>query len=263
MGNIFWHNLREQTIGVIWYLFGIWLYLWMLIAFFPYMKKVHYDQLLAQLPKVVQNLYGNTLNSVTTIEGFLSGEFLAFFFVIIVGMYAASAAGSAIAEKIDNKNMDFELSQPISRSQYFLAHLYVILTNLGIIVGITCLTILLLCSIYNVPIFAQGVLAFGINAYLFFFFLAGLALLLSTLLRRKIQIVGLLASLLIAFYFFTTLAQLISKLNPYLKDSLYYYYNPHDLLANGTIPLASLIFFILPGIVFIALAWYIFQKRDI
>ena len=122
MWNIIVQRLKEQRNSIIYYALGLLAYVWMIMAIYPsFGNSTEIEELIKLYPKDFLKFFGGNETALSTIEGFMSLEFLNFFFILIVLFYIGAAAGSIVAGRIENKTMDFFLSQPISRIKILIS----------------------------------------------------------------------------------------------------------------------------------------------
>ena len=76
------------------------------------------DAYLESFPPALREAFG--LQSLGTIEGFLSAELYAFGWVLLLGLYLAYSAASLIADDVEDGRMDMLLALPVSRSKVIL-----------------------------------------------------------------------------------------------------------------------------------------------
>lgn len=236
MFTIIKRKFMDQLLSLTYYFGGLLAYSWMMIALFPTMKSADLTNIYAQFPKEFLKFFGsNGIESMGTIEGFLSLEFLSLFFILIIAFYVGSSAGSTIAGSIEKKTMDFQLSQPISRTKLIIAETLVGLFNTFLLVAATTLSIFLLAKSYHVSMNNHGLLTFLFVATVLLWSFYGIAMLLSSLLKNKITVASLTVSILMGFYIFNAMTKIVEKLAKYEKYSLFNMYDPQKLLINTPI----------------------------
>ncbi len=105
MINLIIQKLKEQKNGIIYYALGLFGYTWLMVSMFPSMKAANMEQLTESMPEEFMKFFGGAegFTAYSTIEGFLSMEYLSLFFVLIISFYFAASAGSAIAGQIEKK----------------------------------------------------------------------------------------------------------------------------------------------------------------
>lgn len=262
MKSIIIKNFKKQTLGLIYYFSGLFFFAWMIIAFFPSVKSVK-GAYLESMPEQFLKFFGGEMSSMTTLEGFLSIEFLSLFFVLIIAFYVGSTAGSTMAGAIEKRTIDFQLSQPITRSRFVLGETIVGLIGTAILVAATVISIFVLSRAYDEPLNSKGLATFTLVATIFLWAFYGLALFFSSVMKNKISVAALTVSTLMALYVFDAMTRIVDKLSAYDKFSLFRIYNPENILKNGEINwthLAILLSVLIVG-TFSSLA--IFNRKDL
>lgn len=262
MLNIIIQRLKEQRDGVIYYILGLLLYVWMIMAIFPSISKMdNFDKFIKVYPEDLMKFFGGT--EMNTIEGFLSMELLNFFFVLIVLFYIGAAAASIISGKIEKKTMDFFLSQPISRTRIIISETIVVLFYSMILVVATSFSIWGFARIYDVEISGEGLLVFSIVATFLLWAIYGLAILLSSFMKTKIATIFGTFFIVFAMYIFYAMTEIVDKLKDYDKFSIFYLYKPQELLVDAEINWSQIGILFLIFIVGLGLSIVIFNKRDV
>lgn len=112
------------------------------VALFPSIANsgADLDAYMESLPPAMQAAFGATGTfSIATIEGFLAVELYQFFWVLMLGIYAAYVAGGLIAGDVERDRMDVLLAAPISRrrvvAEKFLS-LVPVVVALNLVVGV-------------------------------------------------------------------------------------------------------------------------------
>ncbi len=265
MLNLIVQRLREQFRGIIFYLIGLIGYAWVMIAMFPSINKtMNLDEYVNQMPKeMIKFFSGSETLSYSKIEGFLSMEYLSLFFVLIIIFYIAASAGSAIAGTIEKRIMDFNLSQPISRTKIVLGETMVGLFYTFVLVNLTTVSIWLLCKAYDIVIQGKGLIAFSVAATVFMWAIYGIAIFLSSVMRSKIGVVAATVFIVLAFYISNSLANIIDKIAKLKDYSLFTLYKPQTLLETGTINAHQVEVCLLIFVVGLTASIIIFNRKDV
>ena len=264
MINIIIQKFKEQFRGVIYYFIGLFAYAWMITGFYPSISKVDLEKLYSTYPEEMLKFFGATdMLSLSKFEGFISMEFLSLFFILIISFYVAASAGSTIAGSIERKIIEFQLSQPISRIKLVLSEAFVSLFYTLILVASSSLSMFGLAKVYDVDVSIKGLLAFFVVATAFLWAIYGIAIFISSLLKTKITVAAATLSLVMGFYVFTAMTNMVDKLRNYDKLSLFYMYNPQKLLETGVIDWTHIE--ILLGILILGLisSLIIFNNKDL
>lgn len=264
MLSIIKQKFKEQRMSLFYYFMGLLAYSWMLVGLFPTMKKMDLQALYGSYPKEILKFFGESgVDSMSRIEGFLSLEFLSLFFILIVAFYVAATAGATIAGAIEKKTMDFQLSQPVSRTKLLLSETIMGLFGTFLLVFLTAFSIWVLGRAYQVEIGERGLLAFTIIATLFLWAIYGIALIFSSFLKSKIMVASTTLTLMMAFYVFSSMTRMVEKLADYDKYSLFYLYDPQKNLESGTFNANHALILLAIFIIGLIISLLIFNKRDI
>ncbi len=260
MWNIILQKLKEQKNGVLYYILGLVLYVWMVMAIYPSISE-NIEEIVKAYPQDLLQFFGGT--EMSTIEGFLTVEFLSLFFILIVLFYISSAAGSVISERIERKTMDFFLSQPISRSKIIFSETLVVLIYSLIIVVATSFSIWGFAKIYDISISTKGLLAFSVVATFILWAIYGIAICFSSFMKSKIATVFSTFFIIFAMYIFFAMTEMVEKLKDYDKFSIFYLYKPQELLTNAELNLSHIGILLLIFVIGLGASILIFNKRDI
>jgi ABC-2 type transport system permease protein len=197
---------------------------------------------------------------VFTTEGFLSLAFFSFM-PLIVGVYAVLAGSGLLAADEENGTLDLVLSYPVSRTSLFLGRLlaFVVATAAVLVLSWLGFLVALTWTPLEVGAWALALPFVSLLAVLLFF--GGLALLLSMVLpsRRHAAMTAGLA--LVASFFLTTLARLDTTLETVERLSPLHYYQSGEAIKG--LDGGSLAGLLAAAGLFIVLAWWLFECRDI
>lgn len=264
MLNIIRRKLQEQFRGVSIYSIFLILFGWMYVALFPSMQKIDIEAMMAQMPKEFLGFLGDGgASAYNTIEGFMSGEYYSFFFVLLLAFYVANTAGSAIAGNIEKRTIDFNLSQPISRTKMLLAETFVVMFYSAAIVSVVNLMIKLLSEVHKVSISSKGLLMFCLVAIVFAWAIYGVAIFLSSILKSKIAVVGITIFFTLGSYLFYSLSLAVDKIKDLGTYSIYNFYSPQKLLSKGEIDPTDIIVLGSIFLIGLLLSLFIFNKKDV
>jgi len=264
MINIIIQRLREQFRGVSIYIISLVAYSLLMVSIFPSIQKMDIQALMSSYPENIAKFFGSSgMLSFNTIEGYMSMEFLSFFFILIIVFYVGSVAGSAIAGRVEKRIMDFDLSQPISRTKYILAESIVAIKYSTLIVVLTSFSLYIFGQIFDAHFQAKGLIAFSVIATLFLWALYGIAILLSSFLKTKSSVMLITFAFTLGSYIFLSLTRIVDKIQHLDKISIFYLYNSEALLRAGDINWnqAGILFLIL--VIGLTGAILIFNKKDI
>ena len=264
MKNIIIQKFKEQKNSVFVYTGALIGYLLLMVSLFPSVKKIDMEALMKDFPQQFANFFGSSgLTNYNTIEGYLSMEFLSFFFILILTFYVGSAAGSAIAGQIEKRTIDFNLSQPVSRTKSVLAESLVALIYSTLIIIACSFSMWFLGKVFNSEFKISGLIAFTVIVTFFLWAIYGIAIFISSILKSKSTVMLATFGITLFFFIFLSLTRMVNKLKDFNKFSLFYLYNPEELLKNGDINIWHIV--ILLAILLVGLfgSLMIFNKKDI
>lgn len=264
MLNIIIQKFKEQRTSVSIYTGALIGYTLLMISMFPSIKKMDIEAMMKDMPEQFVKFFGDEgMASYNTIEGYISMEFLSFFFILILTFYIGSVAGSAIAGQIEKRTIDFNLSQPISRTKSLLAEGLVAIIYSALII-ITCsLAMFLLGKIFDSHFKISGLIAFTAIATLFMWSIFGIAMFISSIFKSKSAVMLTTFGITLFMYIFLSLTRMVEKLKDYDKLSIFYLYDPQKLLKSGEINLShAAILFAIFAIGLIS-SIVIFNKKDL
>jgi ABC-2 type transport system permease protein len=265
MINIIIRKFKDQWRSILYYLAGLTAYSWIMIGMYPSMKNVNFEAYFEQMPKEFLQFFGATdMKAYSTIEGFLSMEYLSSFFILIIAFYVAASAGSTIAGAIEKRTIDFDLSQPISRTRLLLSEAVVSLFDTFLITFGAVYGIWLLCKAYDISISGKGIFAFALTATLLMWAIYGVAILISSLLRSKMSVAAITLAFVLGSFIFYSLTQIFDKLKNYDILSIFYLYpNPQEVLKDGQVHWDKIGILTLILIIGLISSTVIFNKKDI
>lgn len=264
MINIIKQKFREHKNSVLIFILSIAGYALLMISLFPSLQKMDITTMMKQMPEEFAKFFGSDLTSAyTSIEGYLTMEFLGFFFILIISFYVGSAAGSAIAGQIEKRTMDFNLSQPISRTKIVLSESFVALFYSALIVATTSVAMFIFGKIFDISFKLDGLLAFTLIATLFMWAIYGIAILLSSILRSKISVMLLTFGFSLASYIFLSLTRMVDKIKDLDHFSIFYLYDPQKLLQTADIDWSQALILVSILLVGLTGSIIIFNKKDV
>ena len=194
-----------------------------------------------------------------TPAGFMHLEFFSYM-PIVLGIMVISAAASLITKSEEEGTLEVLLSQPISRSKVFVSRLLALLLSVILILGIVWSGFALGVHFTDFDL-EMGELVFPfISLFAILLTFMSLALFLSMLLPTSSSAGLVTGFLLIASFFISSLARIDEDLEGINRFSPLKYYQG-GAAVDGLDGQNLLLLFGL-SVLFIALAWFLFEKRD-
>jgi len=259
---IFWRKLKKNGLMILGWGIGLAALGYLLFNIYDrfFLQNVDLQQIMGAFPEEVFAFFGDTDN-IFDLEGYLTLEFFSYV-PIILGIMAVSSAGSLIAKGEEEGTLEVILAQPVSRTAVFWSKLAALLVSLGLILAITWGGFAL--GYANTSSFDVSYLSL-VNPFISLFAILlvflSLALMLSMILPSS-GAAGLVAGfLLVASYFITSLARIDSNLEGVNRFSPMQYYQSGGAISG--LDWNNLIILFAISAVFIALAWVLFERRDL
>ncbi|MBC8446489.1 MAG: ABC transporter permease subunit [Chloroflexi bacterium] len=216
-------------------------------------------ELLALYPPEISAFLGD-LSTFGTPEGWVSLEFFSYM-PLILGIFGVLMGSGLLVSDEESGTLDLIMAHPVSRTALFMGRLLAFVTATVAILAIAWLGLVIPMNWSSVDI-GWGRMWLPLLSLLAQLLVFGtISLLLSMLLpsRRMAATTG--GLLLVASFFITGLAKINENLKPVAKLSPLNYYQAQDAFQglNG----AWIAGLLGSAVVFAALAWWRFQRRDI
>ena len=217
------------------------------------------QELLEVYPPEISAFMGD-IGTFATPEGFISLEFFSFM-PLILGIFAVLTGSGLLVSDEENGRLDLIMAHPVSRAALFLGRLLAFVAATVAILAVCWLGLVVPMNWSSMDI-GWGRMWLPLLSLLAELLVFGtLSLLLSMFLpsRRMAATTG--GMRLVASFFITGLAKLNENLEPIAKLSPLNYYQAQEAFQglNG----AWLAGLLGSAVVFAALAWWRFQRRDI
>jgi beta-exotoxin I transport system permease protein len=177
---------------------------------------------------------------------------------------AITLAARAIAGEVENGGIELLLAQPVSRAQYFGAHLLFGVCALAAVLAGGLLATAVGQQVYSLHAFGwQRMTALFVNALLLHLAIYALTLLASACGREagRVALIGVLAAVL--SYVGNAIAALWSRAEFVKPYSLHGYFDPRQVLVNGHLAMSSVVILAAIATMATAAAFVRFTRRDL
>ena len=164
---------------------------------------------------------------------------------------------------MEKKIMNFNLSQPISRTKIVLAHTVVTLTYCALISLVTFLMTYFASLVHNVDMSFKGLMVTAFISMLLLWGFYGIAILLSSIFNKRLPIIGILVAFSLLSYIYDGLSNAVDFLKNYSEITFYTMYNSLDLMTNGTVNWWHVLIYLGATVVGTIGAIIIFNKKDV
>ncbi len=216
-------------------------------------------ELLAVYPPEISAFMGD-ISTMSTPEGWVSLEFFSYM-PLILGIFGVLMGSGLLVSHEESGTLDLIMAHPVSRTALFMGRLLAFITATVAILVITWLGFIVSMTWSSIDI-GWGRMWLPMLSLLAELLLFGtMSLLLSMVLPSRRLAATAAGLLLVASFFITGLAKINEALKPVAKLSPLNYYQALDAFnaLNG----AWLAGLLAVAVLFAALAWWRFQRRDI
>jgi ABC-2 type transport system permease protein len=223
-------------------------------------QQEQFEDLLELYPPELTAFVGDISSMFATPEGFVSVEFFSYM-PLILGIFGVLVGSGLLASDEENGTLDLIMAHPVSRTALFMGRLLAFVAATVAILAIAWLGLIVPMSWSSVDI-GWGRMWLPLLSLLAELLLFGtISLFLSMLLPSRRLAATTAGLLLVTSFFITGLAKINDDLEPIAKLSPLNYYQTQDAFQglNG----AWLAGLLAAAVLFAALAWWRFQRRDI
>ncbi len=217
------------------------------------------ENLLASYPPELMAFFGD-VGTMFTPEGYLTVELLSYL-PLLLGIFAVLAGSGLLASDEENGTLDLILAHPISRTALYLGRLLAFLVATVLILGLIWLGLIIGRTWSEIELGPVELALPFVSALAVVLVFGALAVLLSFVLPARRLAAMVAGMLLVASFFITSLARINDDLQALNRFSPLRYYQAGDAVhgLNG----AWLAGLLGVALVMLALAWWLFQRRDI
>ena len=245
-----------------WFAIGGAGYTLMIALFYPTVRaqSQQFASLLATYPRGFLTALG--YSSITTFTGFLGGESLNLFWVIIVGVFATLAGASVVSKEVEDGTSEIWLSVPAARWRLLLAKFAALaIALLGTVVAVVAI-VAISAAIDSAMVTASGLVAMGAVMVVFLFVIAAYSGLLSSLVSTRAMAAGISFGITLAFYTLWLVGGLADNWKQLKHFSIFTAYTPQKALETGSVDALSTSILVVITIACVVAALAVFQRRD-
>ena len=262
--NLYSKELKRSLKNLaIWTIVVVFLTL-MTMAMFPLMKGMgeSMDSMMKMLPPAMLKAFGIDPQMWSSILG-LYNTYFGFYLVLLMGIFTGTNGANAFSKEQREKTAEFLITKPITRSQVFWTKMLNVLTLLILIFGIQTFAAYL-----GIIMFGDGVnwttfFTMHFHGFILLIFFTAIGVLLSMLLKAKVNFMGAIVGLVFGSYFLDAISKAVEEVKwlGYLSPN--HYLNFNIFIPNYGLNWPSILFFLVLSLVLIITSYFIFQKKDI
>jgi len=219
-----------------------------------------FEQVITDLPQPFIEAFG--LESLSSLEGLLAGEFYTLFWAVFFGLYLAYSAAGSIRGDIDADRMDVLLANPVSRTSVLVEKFLSLLVPIVVASVVTPAVIYAGTQFIDASIAVEELLMVHVLSIPYLLCCGAIGLVLSVLFDSRDTAqnaaIGLLFSLyLLESFIVATDFDWVANVAPM------HYFDANAILVEGTYDLASAGILLAATIVLVAVSQFRFTRMDI
>lgn len=214
-------------------------FLEMYIALFPTVKEqsATFDQIMKTMPPElfkVMNMDSSSF-SFSTMEAYLSTEYMSFLWPILAIVFAISMASYIAIREIDKGTVEVLCSLPISRTKIFVSRYIAGLKMLAIFCIVSLLGVVPFAILHNSDYILGNYVTAAIGAFLFVWAVYSLATFVSVICSEKGKATMITSGILLLMYVLNVIANLNENLVNIKYLSFFHYFNGPELLNKNSL----------------------------
>lgn len=244
---------------------GIFLYEGLLTWVYPVIaKNPAVTEIAESIPSAVKTVFGVPENARTdTFEAFISGQFFARIWVMLMALYGIETANALLAKMVDDGSLAFLLSTPVSRSEILSTQTGVLISTNAILVAATIVGVYFGTFCSGIEIKHWSYLRFGLLGFSFFSLIEIYSLFFSAWFVEEERALTYAAGLTLAFYGLDIVGGLSDKLSWLKNLSLFQWFHPQEVLEETTNPAWPIIGLSVASAVLWFLTKKVFETKDL
>lgn len=236
--DCFLKTLRDAGRAIAWWTLGLLAMTALMVAAYPSVRGNH------DLNKMVDNYpdafkaflgLGETVDY-TSPAGYLNSELFSFVVPLLLLIAAIGAGARATAGEEELGTLDLLLANPISRRRLVLDKLAALCAEVVVLALVLWLALVVGAGAVDMHISAAHLAAATATAALLAVAYGAIALFLGALLGRRGAAIGITAAGALAAYLLSSLAELVTFLEPVRVASPFYHYAANNALRAGLAP---------------------------
>ncbi|KGK86211.1 ABC transporter permease [Desulfosporosinus sp. HMP52] len=221
-------------------------------------------EIAVSLPTAVKTVFGVPENARTdTFEAFISGQFFARIWVMLMAVYGIQTANNLLAKMVDDCSIALLLSTPISRSEILSTQAAVLIFLGGILVTVTILGLFFGASRSGITICHDRYVRLGLLGFSFFSLIEIYSLFFSVWFVEEERALTYAAGLTLIFYCLDIVGGLSNKYSWLKKVSLFQLFQPQEVLEGSKNPAGSIVGLNLVSMILWQWAKRVFESQDL
>lgn len=256
---------RQQRPKLIKFSTGIVLYEGLLTWVYPLISKNSaVTNIVDSIPSTVKTVFGVSPKAkADTFEAFISAQFLARIWSVMMALYGINAANALLSKLVDEGSLVFPLSTPVSRTNILTTQTAVLLSSNASLVAATILGLFVGTFWFKIRIKYSRYLSLGTLSLAFFSLISSYSFLFAAWAEDGEQASAYAYGLTFAFYALDVIGGL-SKNSAWVGHfSIFKLFKPQEVLEGTLNPSKAIIGLTAGSAILTAIAVGIFNSRDL
>ncbi|WP_034338229.1 ABC transporter permease [Deinococcus misasensis] len=190
-----------------------------------------FEGAMQNMPEVLKQMFFTM--DITTPVGYFNARLLSLTLPLVMVIHGISLGNAAVAGEEQHGQLDLLLSNPISRTRYYLGRWLAMVTMQLLLVGVFYLTCVGMAPMMGIPFEGAHLLDALVSVFLLGLTASSLALMAGSLFPHAGVVMGVSSVVLLLSYLLNAAAPLNADLKDLQKLSVFYYYNEYLPIKNG------------------------------
>jgi len=263
--SIFRSMLQLRRTSLLWYSFGLALYGWFIVAFFPLIEdNLQYMEIFETVfTDEMMAIFGAAGLNFGTLGGFLTVEYLGLIWVFIVAAAVITFAAGALGGAVEDGTMELTLAQPVSRTQVALTRYLALAAYSGALNLVTVATIYLPGLLHGVDVPLDGMALLFAIGWVLTMAIGGFAYAVSALSSGGGRTIAVSLGVLAAMWLADVLGNISERFEWLSEFTLFNYWKPDIVIDDLTVAGETWAIFGIAAVIFFVVAIWAFRRRDV
>lgn len=216
------------------------------------------------MPSTVKTVFGvSSRAKADTFEAYISGQFLARIWTMLMAFYGTSTANALLSKLVDNGSLVFPLSTPVSRKDVLTTQTIVLLSSNGILIVFMLMGLFLGAAWFGIELKHGRYLQLGLLALALFSVICNYSFLFSALFTDNERALTYAYGLTFVFYVMDVIGGLSNKLSWVKRLSLFNFYKPQEVLEGSKNPFGAILGLSAVAFILSKISIYLFEEKDL
>ena len=260
---MFRRALKDLRWALAWYAGGLGAFVLLMMGFYPTVREhaEEFQRMLSAYPEPLMKAFGVT--DFTTMAGFMGAEVFSALWPLVAAIFAILAGAATVALEVERGTVELWLSVPERRWRLLLANVAALMVGIALITAATLAALASGAALIGERFAPSGLLAMGVVLASCGIAVGGYAVQASSFSSDRGKAAGLAAALTLAFYVAFIVGELGERWAWLGRITIFSAYQPQRALETGQVPLAGTAALLAIGVLCVASAAAIVERRSI